>query len=115
MEKLSQLEDRLYGKNRVSQLKKIQAEHRKNLKLLEKQEKLEKKHARTLRTEAEDENGNTTINGYANKAGFKQVKFDAQGNLEGGRQIEQALLKRVNDATENYNKHRNDEDTGQYE
>ena len=115
IEKLSKLEDRLYGKGRVSQLKKIQAEHRKNIKLLQQEFELAQSHARKLRTDAYDENGNLTINGYAYRAGFNQVNFDSKGNLENGQAIEAALTQRLNNAIAEYNVHRNDEDTGYYE
>ena len=115
MEKMARLEDRLYGKNRVSQIKKLQSEYKSYIKLLQQEVQIAEKHAKRLRTNARDENGNLTINGYAYRAGIKNLKFDAQGNLDNGRQIEQALLKRVNNAVSAYNKHRNDEDNGRYE
>ena len=115
MEKMARLEDRLYGKNRISQIKKLQGEYKNYIKLLEKESNIAKKHARRLRTKARDENGNLTINGYAYRAGIKNLQFDAQGNLDNGRQIEQALLKRVNNAVSKYNAHRNDDDSGKYQ
>ena len=110
IEKLSKLEDRLYGANRVSQLKKLQSEYKKNIKLLQQETKLAEKHANRLRTKAYDENGNLTINAYANRAGFSQIGFDAKGNIENGQAIEAALTQKVNNAIAEYNIHRNDED-----
>jgi hypothetical protein len=110
MEKMAKLEDRLYGKSRVSQIKKLQAEYKNYIKLLEQEVKLSQQHAERLRTNAYDENGNLTINGYAYRAGFSSVQFDGQGNLENGKAIEQALIDKVNDAIDNYNEHRNDDD-----
>ena len=117
MEKLTKLEDRLYGKNRVSNLKKLQSEYKNYIKLLQREVDLAEDHAKLLRTNAYDENGNLTINGYAYRAGFGQVQFDAAGNLENGKAIEHALTDRVNAAVAEYNAHRNDEDadTAYYE
>ena len=114
MEKMARLEDRLYGKNRISQMRKLQGEYKSYIKLLEKESKIAKRHARRLRTKAQDENGNLTINGYAYRAGVKNLQFDAQGNLDNGRQIEQGLLKRVNKAVSDYNTHRNDDNSDKY-
>lgn len=115
MEKLTKLGDRLYGTSRVKQLKLLQGEYKKYLKLKDQELNKEKAHLKILRTEAKDENGNVTINGYANAAGIKNLKFDRQGNLENGRAIEQALLKQLNNATNQYNKHRNDDDASKYQ
>jgi len=115
MEKLAKLEDRLYGANRISQIKKLQNEYKNYIKLLEQEVNLAKDHAQLLRTNAYDENGNLTINGYAYRAGFNQVNFDAQGNLENGKAIEAALVNIVNTRIDEYNAHRNDDDASYYE
>ena len=115
MEKMARLEDRLYGKNRVSQIKKLQSEYKSYIKLLQEEARIARKHANRLRTRAHDENGNLTISGYAYRAGVRNLQFDSRGNLDNGRQIEQALLKRVNNAVGAYNAHRNSDDSGQYE
>ena len=115
MEKMARLEDRLYGKNRISQIKKLQSEYKGYIKLLQQEAQIAKKHAKRLRTRAHDENGNLTISGYAYRAGIKNLQFDSRGNLDNGRQIEQALLKRVNSAVGDYNAHRNSDDSGRYE
>jgi len=115
MEKLSKLEDRLYGKSRISQIKKLQSEYKNYIKLLQQEVKLAQTHANRLRTNAYDENGNLTINGYAYRAGFSQVNFDSKGNLENGKAIEKALNDKVNAAVSEYNAHRNDDNSSYYE
>ena len=115
MEKLANLEDRLYGADRIANLQQERAEHAKNIGLLEKEVKLAEKHKKTLQTQGYDENGNLTINAYARRAGFDKIQFDSAGNLENGKAIEAALTKRENDAIAQYNLHRNDEDTSYYE
>ena len=115
MEKMAKLEDRLYGRNRISQLKKLQGEYKHYIQLLEQQEALEKQHAERLRTNAYDENGNLTISGYAYRGGVGALQFDGQGNLDNGREIELGLLNRLNSAVDEYNVHRNDDDAKRYE
>lgn len=115
VEKLSKLEDKLYGKSRVSNLRQLQKEHKKNVDLLKQELELAKAHAKTLRSRDRDENGNLTINGYAKIAGFDKINFDSKGNLENGKAIEAALTQRLNNAIADYNAHRNDEDTSYYE
>lgn len=115
MEKLAKLEDRLYGANRISQIRKLQGEYKNYIKLLEQEVNLAKDHAQLLRTNAYDENGNLTVNGYAYRAGFNQVNFDAQGNLENGKAIEAALVNIVNARVDEYNAHRNDDNASYYE
>jgi hypothetical protein len=114
MEKLTKLEDRLYGKGRISNLKKLKKEYSGYIDLLRKEVKLAKAHASIQRNKTEDENGNTTVRGYANKTGIS-LQYDKQGNIENGREIEKALLDKVNAATADYNQHRNEEDTSAYE
>ena len=110
MEKLAKLEDRLYGKHRINQIQRMQTEYAKYISLLEVEVALAKNHAKILRTQAYDENGNLTMNAYAGRAGVKYLNFDSTGNLTNGRQIELALLDRVNQATANYNANRYSED-----
>ena len=115
IEKLSKLEDRLYGSSRVSQIKKLQKEYKNYIGLLEQEVKLAENHAQLLRSNAYDENGNLTINGYGYRAGVGSLQFDAQNNLENGKEIEARLVDRVNAAIDDYNAHRNDDDASYYE
>lgn len=110
MEKLAKLEDRLYGKNRITQIQKLQGEYKNYIGLLQQEVALAKNHANILRTRAYDENGNLTMNAYAGRGGVGWLRFDAQGNLENGREIELALLDKVNQAVANYNANRYNED-----
>jgi len=103
MEKLTKLEDRLFGKSRISNLKKMQSEYKGYIKLLEKEVSLAKKHVKNQQTHTYDENGNLTLNGFAGRAGFGSVKFDSKGNIENGKNIEAALTQKVNDEIERYN------------
>lgn len=114
MEKMAKLEDRLFGANRVSQLKKLQGEYKKYIKLLDQERKAAEKHAQTLRSSAYDENGNLTMNAYAHRAGISQLQFDSEGNLENGEAIEKALLNKINAAVAEYNQHLGDKDNTQY-
>ena len=113
MEKLSKLEDRLYGKDRISNLVKMKKQYGDYIGLLKQEVNLAKQHAKRLRTNKQDENGNLTVKGYADKAGIG-LKFDKEGNIENGRQIETALLKKSYEATHQYNLHRNDENADEY-
>ena len=115
IEKLSKLEDRLYGSSRVSQIKKLQKEYKNYIGLLEQEVKLAENHAQLLRNNAYDENGNLTINGYGYRAGVGSLQFDAQNNLENGKEIEARLVDRVNAAIDDYNAHRNADDASYYE
>lgn len=111
MEKLTKLEDRLFGASRISNLQKLKQEYAGYISLLQQEVSLAKSHAKRLRTKAYDENGNLTMNAYAGRAGISHLQFDNKGNLENGRQIELALLNRLNDATSAYNANRYNEDT----
>ena len=117
MEKLAKLEDRLYGANRISQLKKLRTEYKNYIKLLQQEVKLAEGHAEELRgkNSAYDKKGNLTLSGYAYHAGINQVQFDKQKNIENGHEIEQGLLSRLNNSISDYNAHRNDDNAGWYE
>lgn len=114
MDILSSLEDRLYGKDRLDNLAQLKADYADYIDLLEEELKLQKEHANILKNQDTDENGNTTIRGYANKLGMN-LQFDSTGNIDNGRQLEQAALSKLNAAIEEYNVHRNEDDTSAYE
>ena len=103
MEKLTKLEDRLYGKSRVSNLRDMQKEYTKYLGLLKEELGLAEQHAKILTSKKYDENGNLTVKGYAQKAGI-DLQFDAAGNISNGREIELALRDRANAKIAEYNR-----------
>lgn len=105
MEKLAKLEDRLYGKTRISNLRNMQKEYTKYLGLLKEELSLTQAHAKKLvdTKDTYDENGNLNIVGYANKVG-KKLTFDESGNISNGREIELALRDRANAAIAEYNR-----------
>lgn len=114
MEKLTKLEDRLFGASRISNLQKLKQEYAGYISLLQQEVSLAKSHANRLRTQAYDENGNLTMNAYAGNAGVGYLHFDSKGNLDNGREIELALLNKLNNATAAYNANRYDENTSSW-
>ena len=109
IEKLNKLTDRLYGKNRTDQLKKIREATRTNIKLLRDEANQVDKNLKKMRQNNKnnnknvDANGNYSVTYYARKVGIK-LKYDKKKeNIENGEAIEKALVKKVNNAITAYN------------
>lgn len=99
MEKLSSLEDRLYGTDKIANLQKLKASYKGYISLLEQELSLAKNQASIKR-------------GQLAQYG---ASYDSEGNLQNGESITARLTQAVNNAIDNYNAHRNDDDTTYWE
>lgn len=99
MEKLSSLENRLYGTDKIANLQKLKASYKGYISLLEQELSLAKNQASIKR-------------GQLAQYG---ASYDSEGNLQNGESITARLTQAVNNAIDNYNAHRNDDDTTYWE
>ena len=99
MEKLSNLEDRLYGKDKIANLAQLKSDYAGYIDLLEQEVDLAKQR------QAEDKE--------------KLVQFgatyDSEGNLQNGKDISESLTAQINIAIDDYNAHKDDDDTTTYQ
>ena len=106
IEKLSKLEDRLYGKNRRDQIDKVNKKLKERIDLLNKEKDLVNKQLTRIRDPKKktDLSGNYTVSYYAGLV-KKKVNFDKDNNnITNGKDIEEAFVKRINNRIKDYNK-----------
>lgn len=113
-EKLSEYDNELYGTKQINNLKKLISTYEEYIKLKQEELDIAQQQIDLQKYQTEDDYGNTTLRGFADKIGIA-LQYDVDGNVANGEEIYKAFVQAYNDAVDTYNEHKDDEDTTEYD